>query len=75
MNISIQSKGGTPIYEQIATQIIYGVVRMLTVTYASLFYYCPICFIISLLCVLMVRHGESEEITEEVIKQARMADD
>lgn len=60
---------------QIATPIIYGVVRMLTGTYASLFYYCPICFIISLLCVLMVRHGESEEITEEVIEQARMSDD
>ena len=60
---------------QIATPIIYGIVRMLTGTYASLFYYCPICFILSLLCVLMVKHGESEEITEDVIKQARMSDD
>lgn len=60
---------------QIATPIIYGIVRMLTGTYASLFYYCPICFILSLLCVLMVKHGESEEITEDVIKQARMSED
>lgn len=60
---------------QIATPIIYGAVRMLTGTYASLFIYCPICFVIALLCILVVRHGESEEITEEVIKEARLADD
>ena len=60
---------------QIATPIVYGIVRMVTGTYASLFYYCPICFIISLLCVLFVRHGESEEITEDVIEEARLADD
>ena len=60
---------------QIATPIIYGIVRMLTGTYASLFYYCPICFVLSFLCVLLVRHGESEEITEDVIKEARLSDD
>ena len=60
---------------QIATPIAYGIVRMLTGTYGSLFYYCPICFILSLLCILLVRHGESEEITEEVIEEARLADD
>ena len=60
---------------QIATPIVYGIVRMLTGTYGSLFYYCPICFVLSLLCILFVRHGESEEITEDIIKEARMADD
>ncbi len=60
---------------QIATPILYGIVRMFTGTYASLFYYCPICFVVSLLCILFVRHGESEEITEDIIKEARMADD
>lgn len=60
---------------QIATPIIYGIVRMLTGTYASLFYYCPICFILSLLCIFAVKHGESEEITEEIIEEARLADD
>ncbi|HAX84370.1 MAG TPA: hypothetical protein DCY15_08005 [Ruminococcaceae bacterium] len=60
---------------QIATPIVYGIVRMLTGTYGSLFYYCPICFVLSLICILFVRHGESEEITEDIIKEARMADD
>ncbi len=60
---------------QIATPIVYGIVRMLTGTYGSLFYYCPICFVLSLICILFVRHGESEEITEDIIKEARLADD
>ena len=58
---------------QIATPIVYGVVRMLTGTYASLFIYCPICFTLSLLCILGVRHGEA--IPDEIIKEAEMADD
>ena len=60
---------------QIATPIIYGIVRMLTGTYGSLFYYCPICFILSLICILFVKHGESEEITEDIIEEARLAED
>lgn len=60
---------------QIATPIVYGIVRMLTGTYGSLFYYCPICFILSLICILFVKHGESEEITEDIIEEARLADD
>ncbi|MBQ7543191.1 MAG: MFS transporter [Clostridia bacterium] len=58
---------------QIATPIVYGVVRVLTGTYASLFIYCPICFTLSLLCILGVRHGEA--IPDEIIKEAEMADD
>lgn len=50
---------------QIATPIIYGIVRMFTGTYLSLFYYCPVAFIISLLCILCVKHGEA--IPQEII--------
>lgn len=58
---------------QIATPIIYGIVRMFTGTYMSLFYYCPIMFIISALCILIVKHGEA--IPDELIKEAREAGD
>lgn len=44
---------------QIATPIIYGIVRMFSGTYMSLFYYCPVAFILSLLCILVVKHGEA----------------
>lgn len=44
---------------QIATPIIYGIVRMFTGTYMSLFYYCPIAFILSALCIIVVKHGEA----------------
>ena len=54
---------------QIATPIVYGIVRMFTGTYMSLFYYCPIAFILSLLCILVVRHGEA--IPQEVIDKVK----
>lgn len=54
---------------QIATPIIYGIVRMFTGTYMSLFYYCPIAFILSLLCILVVKHGEA--IPQEVIDRVK----
>lgn len=60
---------------QIATPIVYGIVRMFTGTYGSLFYYCPICFVLSFLCILFVKHGEATGITEDIIKEARLADD
>ena len=44
---------------QIASPIIYGVVRMLTGSYLSLFVYSPIMFILSILCILFVKHGEA----------------
>ncbi|MEG0546851.1 MAG: MFS transporter [Oscillospiraceae bacterium] len=44
---------------QIATPIVYGIVRMLSGTYMSLFFYCPICFVVSALCILVVKHGEA----------------
>lgn len=52
---------------QIATPIIYGIVRMFTGTYMSLFYYCPVTFILSLLCILVVKHGEA--IPQDVIDE------
>ncbi|MCH5191789.1 MAG: MFS transporter [Oscillospiraceae bacterium] len=50
---------------QIATPIVYGIVRMFTGTYMSLFYYCPVAFILSALCILVVKHGEA--IPQEII--------
>lgn len=58
---------------QIATPIIYGIVRVLTGTYGSLFVYCPICFALSLLCILGVRHGEA--IPDAVIREAELSED
>jgi len=54
---------------QIATPIVYGIVRMFTGTYMSLFYYCPIAFILSLVCILLVKHGEA--IPQEVIDKVK----
>lgn len=50
---------------QIASPIVYGVVAMLSGTYLSLFYYSPITFVLSALCILVVRHGEA--IPQDVI--------
>lgn len=54
---------------QIATPIVYGIVRMFTGTYMSLFYYCPIAFVLSILCIIFVKHGEA--IPDEIIKQVK----
>ncbi len=54
---------------QIATPIIYGIVRMLTGTYMSLFYYCPIAFVLSALCIIFVVHGEA--IPDEIVQAVR----
>ncbi len=53
---------------QIASPIVYGIVRMLSGTYMSLFVYSPVMFILSLLCILIVKHGEA--IPEEIVKAA-----
>lgn len=57
---------------QVAAPILYGVVRVLSGTYMSLFVFCPIAFALSLLCIWQVRHGEA--IPESVIKEAEMQD-
>ena len=58
---------------QIASPIVYGIVRMISGTYLSLFVYSPIMFALSILCILFVKHGEA--VPEEVIKAAKEAED
>lgn len=50
---------------QIASPILYGVIRMLSGTYMSLFWYAPVVFVLSILCILVVKHGEA--IPQEII--------
>ncbi len=50
---------------QIASPIVYGVVRMLSGSYLSLFVYSPIMFILSILCIIFVKHGEA--VPQEII--------
>lgn len=40
------------------------------INYWSLFFYCPICFALALLCMSQVKHGEA--IPEEIVQQIRM---
>lgn len=58
---------------QIASPIVYGIVRMFTGTYMSLFAYCPVVFVLAILCILFVRHGEA--LPDEVIEKAREEED
>lgn len=57
---------------QIASPIIYGIVRMISGSYMSLFVYSPIMFILSILCILFVKHGEA--IPDAIIKEAAQDD-
>ncbi len=45
---------------QIASPILYGIVRMFSGSYMSLFYYSPIAFLLAILCILFVKHGEAD---------------
>ncbi len=58
---------------QIASPIVYGIVRMLSGTYMSLFIYSPVMFILSMLCIFVVKHGEA--IPEDVVKAAKEANE
>ncbi len=53
---------------QIASPIVYGIVRMFSGTYLSLFVYSPIMFVLSILCILFVKHGEAvpQEIVDKI---------
>ena len=42
--------------------------------YWSLFVFCPICFILALTCMCFVRHGETNTISEETIREIRDED-
>jgi hypothetical protein len=57
---------------QIASPIVYGIVRMLSGTYLSLFVYSPIMFIMSILCIIFVKHGEA--IPDHIVKAAAQDD-
>ena len=59
---------------QIAAPIVYGFIRMFAGTYMSLFYYSPVMFACAIFFLLFVKHGESK-ITDDMIKEARMAED
>ena len=58
---------------QIAAPIVFGMFRMFSGTYSTLFVFSPIAFIISFLSICFVRHGEA--IPDDLIKEAEMADD
>ena len=58
---------------QIAAPILYGMVRMVTGTYLSLFVYCPVAFLLSVLFISLVKHGEA--IPEEHLKKAQEEND
>ena len=51
------------------------VIGLFNEDYNYMFLYCAIMFAIGLAVISQVKHGESSDITEEDIKQARMADD
>lgn len=57
---------------QVAAPILYGIVRVLTGTYMSLFVFCPVCFALALLCITQVRHGEALPL--QAVKDAQMQD-
>ncbi len=50
---------------QIASPIVYGFIRMFAGTYMSLFYYSPVLFLLAILMLVFVKHGEA--IPQEVI--------
>ncbi len=58
---------------QIAAPIIFGIFRMFSGTYSTLFVFSPVAFVLSLLCILFVKHGEA--IPDNLIKEAEMSDD
>ncbi len=58
---------------QIAAPIVFGIFRMFSGTYSTLFVFSPIAFVISFLSICFVKHGEA--IPDELIKEAEMSDD
>lgn len=58
---------------QIASPIIYGVIRMFSGTYMSLFWYAPIMFILSMLSIAVVKHGEA--IPQDIIDKIEEEND
>ena len=54
---------------QIASPIVYGIVRMFTGSYLSLFVYSPVMFALSILLIFFVKHGEA--VPDDVIKKVK----
>ena len=50
---------------QIASPIAYGFIRMFAGTYMSLFYYSPIMFLLAIILIMFVKHGEA--VPQEII--------
>ena len=46
---------------QIASPILYGLFRIFSGSYLSLFYYCPVMFVVSMAAILFVKHGEAKQ--------------
>lgn len=44
------------------------------INYWSLFFYAPLCFACALLCMSQVKHGETQTISEDIIKEAAQDD-
>ncbi len=57
---------------QIASPILYGFIRMFAGTYMSLFYYSPVAFVVAMLMILFVKHGEA--VPDEIVKVAAQDD-
>ena len=57
---------------QIASPILYGFIRMFAGTYMSLFYYSPIAFVVALVMIFFVKHGEA--VPDEIVKAAAQDD-
>ncbi len=57
---------------QIASPIVYGFIRMFAGTYMSLFYYSPIVFLIAIIMIAFVKHGEA--VPDEIVKAAAQDD-
>lgn len=58
---------------QIASPIVYGFIRMFAGTYMSLFYYSPVMFLLAIIMIMFVKHGEAE-IPDEILKEAAQDD-
>ena len=58
---------------QIASPIVYGFIRMFAGTYMSLFYYSPIMFLLSIILIMFVKHGEA--VPQEIIDKIEEEND
>ncbi|MBR3816368.1 MAG: MFS transporter [Clostridia bacterium] len=58
---------------QIASPIVYGFIRMFAGTYMSLFYYSPIMFLLAIIFIMFVKHGEA--VPQEIINKIEEEND